>query len=65
MNEPIDVKARSNDQARYVEEHTQCAMCATQLEIDHDINAQEAKVTEEARCVSCGIRVRAVKHRVH
>ena len=56
----------SNDrQRRYLEEHTQCAMCETELAIDHKIDPGGGMMKEEAHCPTCGVRVRAVRHRVH
>lgn len=57
--------AADEKQARYAEEHNQCAMCETELEIVHEIRAFEGALTEEAHCPHCGVRVRAIQHRLH
>jgi hypothetical protein len=52
-------------QARYLKEHSQCAICDTQLEIHHEINTKDLKLKEEAYCSQCGIRARSSLHLVH
>lgn len=52
-------------QGRFIAEHMTCAMCESNLEIRHDINKNDLKVTEEAHCPSCGIRVRSLHHLMH
>ena len=55
----------NNQQLRYLNAHSTCAMCDSRLEIKHDVNKGELKVKEEAHCPSCGIRVRSNHHLMH
>ena len=55
----------NNQQLRYLNSHSTCAMCDSRLEIKHDVNKGELKVKEEAHCPSCGIRVRSNHHLMH
>lgn len=50
---------------RFVNEHSLCAMCDSELEISHEINRTELKVKEQAHCPSCEIRVRTSHHLMH
>lgn len=50
---------------RYLTEHTRCALCESPLELGHEIDSFRAVLVEEARCAQCGVRARAVRHRLH
>lgn len=62
-----DLRASKNasEQARFVTEHSTCAMCDSVLDIRHESDRTLLKVKEEAHCPSCGIRVRTGQHLMH
>ncbi len=62
---PTHEERLAEHQARYMTEHSTCAMCDSHLEIRHEVRLAELKVKEEAHCPSCGIRVRSSHHLMH
>lgn len=57
--------AHAREQARFITEHSTCAMCDSILDIRHESDRALLKVKEEAHCPSCGIRVRSVVYPMH
>ena len=42
----------------FVEQHTHCQLCETQLEISHQVYECQGVAIETARCPSCQIKAR-------
>lgn len=55
-------RIESDKHQEFVQNHSQCVLCGTVLELQHVVDSVSAQIKEEAHCPECEIRTRAKIH---
>lgn len=52
-------QSQQSEHQWFIEEENSCPLCGSGLELDHEVNPLNLKVTETAHCPSCKITTKA------
>lgn len=45
-----------------IQDHNNCPLCGQQLDFKHNVNMHFNRITEEAECTSCNIKIKTSEH---
>ena len=58
-------KKLTPQQIDYIELETQCCLCGTTLQFEHQFDDSALRVQEKAQCPSCNIRLKDKEFLIH
>lgn len=54
--------SQKEEHQSFIEDQSHCCLCGTELLFKHEIDYATLKVTEEADCPSCKVRLKTKEH---